>query len=110
GVLGPEIRHAFHLNNSEYLGIAGAAQFLPLFLSVPIGYLADRGNRVRLARVGGIVWGLTAIGTGLAPALALFVLFRIVGGLGQTVNIPVHNSLLSDYYPPESLAPVFSVY
>src|SRR5207248_259679 len=80
GVLGPEIRHAFHLDNAAYLAIAGAAQFVPLFLSVPIGFVADRGNRVQISRIGGLVWGLTAIGTGLAPALAVFVLFRIAGG------------------------------
>ena len=110
GVLGPEIRHAFHLSNSGYLGIAGLAQIVPLLLSVPIGHVADRGNRVRVSRIGGLIWGVTAIGTGLAPAVALFVLFRIAGGIGITINQPVHNSLLSDYYPPDALAPVFSFY
>src|SRR3954453_14460542 len=64
GVLGPEIRRAFDLNNSTYLAIAGAAGILPLFLSVPIGFIADRSDRVKVARIGGVVWGLTAIGTG----------------------------------------------
>ena len=53
GVLGPEIRKAFDLNNSTYLAIAGAAGIIPLFLSVPIGFIADRSNRVRVSRVGG---------------------------------------------------------
>src|SRR5256885_11913016 len=44
GVLGPEIRKAFDLNNSTYLAIAGAAGIIPLFFSVPIGFIADRGN------------------------------------------------------------------
>src|SRR4051794_8305095 len=110
GVLGPEIRHAFGLNNSEYLGIAALAQIVPLALSVPIGYMADTRNRVRLSRVAGVVWAVTAIGSGLAPTVALFTLFRMAGGIGFTVNQPVHSSLLSDYYPPEALAPVFSFY
>src|SRR4051812_41928815 len=110
GVLGPEIRKAFDLNNSTYLAIAGAAGIIPLFFSVPIGFIADRGNRVRVARIGGLLWGITAIGTGLAPVLVVFAVFRILGGIGQTVNTPVHNSLLSDYYPHDALASVFSFY
>src|SRR4051812_29292809 len=110
GVLGPEIRHGFGLDNSQYQAIAGLAAIVPLLLAVPIGVYADRTNRVRLARWGALVWGVTCIGTGLAPAIGLFVLFRIAGGSGQTVNQPVHPSLLSDYYPPAALAPVFSFY
>src|SRR3954465_14317564 len=99
GVLGPEIRKAFDLNNSTYLAIAGAAGIIPLFLSVPIGFIADRSNRVRVSRIGGLVWAFTAVGAGLAPALVVFAVFRVAGGIGQTVNTPVHSSLLSDYYP-----------
>jgi branched-chain amino acid transport system ATP-binding protein len=110
GVLGPEIRRAFSLTNSEYQAIAGLAAIAPLLLAVPIGAWADRTNRVRLARWGALLWGITCVGTGLAPAIVLFVLFRIAGGSGQTVNQPVHPSLLADYYPPEALAPVFSFY
>ncbi|MEN3272431.1 MAG: branched-chain amino acid transport system ATP-binding protein livF, partial [Actinomycetota bacterium] len=100
GVLGPEIRRAFSLTNSEYQAIAGLAAIAPLLLAVPIGAWADRTNRVRLARWGALLWAVTCIGTGLAPAIIVFTLFRIAGGSGQTVNQPVHPSLLSDYYPP----------
>src|SRR4051794_17700901 len=110
GVLGPEIRSAFHLTNSEYLSISGIALILPLFLAVPIGALGDRRDRVGLARWGALAWGLTCIGTGLSPAIAIFVLFRMAGGIGQTVNQPVHPSLLADYSPAEALAPTFTFY
>ena len=109
-VLGPEIRRAFHLSNATYLGVTSVRTVLVLLATVPIGYLADKTHRVRLARVGALVWALTAIGTGLSPTFAIFVLFRFGGGIGETVNTPVHNSLLSDYYPPEALAAVFSFY
>src|SRR3954470_23121417 len=72
GVLGPEIRHGFGLDNSQYQAIAGLAAIVPLLLAVPIGVYADRTNRVRLARWGALVWGVTCIGTGLAPAIGLF--------------------------------------
>src|SRR5438477_8642848 len=99
GVLGPEIRDTFHLSNGGFTTIATFSLILPILLSVPIGYVGDRFNRVRLSAVGAVVWGVTAILTGLAPALVILILARLAGGAGQLVNEPVHASLLSDYHP-----------
>ncbi|MBA2608855.1 MAG: MFS transporter, partial [Actinobacteria bacterium] len=106
GVLAPEIRHAFHLSNAGFASIAGLTGALPILLSVPIGYLADRVNRVRLAQIAGLVWGLTAVVTGLAPIVLILVVARLFGGVGLLVNEPVHPSLLADWYPPETLPTV----
>jgi len=110
GVLGPEIRHTFHLNNSEFAPIATFTGVLPLLLAVHLGWWSDRSHRVNLSRLGALVWGVTAVGTGLAPVLALLVVARLAGGSGQLVNEVVHPSLLSDYYEPRHLASVFSAY
>src|SRR5205807_7438098 len=79
-------------------------------LSVHVGYYADRTNRIRFGALGGVVWGITAIATGVAPVLAVLVIARLVGGVGQLVNTPVHQSLIADWYPPKALAAVFSFY
>ena len=109
-VLGPEIRDTFHLSNGGFTTIATFSLVLPILLAVPVGYGGDRFNRIRLSAVGAVVWGVTAIFTGLAPALAILIVARLAGGVGQLVNEPVHASLLSDYYPPEGLSGVFAVY
>ena len=106
GVLSPEIRHAFHLSNAGFAGVASLTAALPILLSVFIGYLADRYNRVRISIVAGFLWGLTAIMTGLAPVLGVLIAARLLGGVGLLVNEPVHPSLLSDYYPPSQLGRV----
>jgi branched-chain amino acid transport system ATP-binding protein len=103
GVLSPEIRHAFHLSDAAFAGIVGLTAALPILLSVWIGYLADRSNRVRITMVAGLLWGLTAILTGLAPVVAVLVIARLFGGVGLLVNEPVHPSLLADWYPPAEL-------
>ena len=108
--LGPEIRRHFGLSTGEFTTIAGLTAVLPLAFSVPLGVLSDRTNRVRLARIGAIVWGLTAIATGLAPLVPILILSRGAGGSGQLVNEVTHPSLLSDFYEPEKLPPVFSFY
>ncbi|HZQ83531.1 MAG TPA: MFS transporter, partial [Acidimicrobiales bacterium] len=110
GVLGPEIRHTFHLTNGEFAPIATFTGVLPLLLAVHLGWWSDRAQRVNLARVGGLVWGVTAVITGMAPVLAVLVIARLAGGSGQLVNEVVHPSLLSDYYEPRTLPSVFSAY
>ena len=110
GILGPEIRKTFHLSNQTFVPIATLTGLLPLLLSVPMGYWSDRTNRVRLSWIGAIVWGVTAIATGLSPFVWFLAIARIAGGSGQLVNEVTHPSLLSDYYPPEALAPAYSFY
>ena len=110
GVLGPEIRSAFHLSNAEFVPLATLTAVVPLLFAVPLGNYADRSNRVWLCRLSGLVWGVTAIMTGLAPTLLILAVARLAGGLGQTVNQPVHSSLFSDWYPPDKIAGIFTLY
>jgi len=109
-VLAPNIRDSFHLSNSAFLSISTLSGVLPLLAAVPLGNWADRTHRVRLCQVAGLVWTVAAVITGLAPVVVVLVIARLVAGVGQTVNQPVHPSLLSDYYPAEILPTVFSVY
>ena len=108
GVLSPELQQHFGLNDAKIASIAGLTAAVPILLSVPIGALADRTNRVRLAVIAAFIWGGTAVLTGLAPVLFIFILARLIGGVGLLINEPVHPSLLADYYPAESLPRVNS--
>jgi MFS family permease len=110
GVLGPEIRAAFHLTNAGYISIATLTGVLPLLATVHIGNLCDRHNRILLGVAGALVWAVTAVLTGLAPVILVLVVARLAGGIGQTVNTPVHTSLLADYYAPDVLPGVLSLY
>ena len=110
GVLSPDIRHTFHLSNSGIDAVAGLTGALPILFAVGIGYLGDRHSRIRLSAIAAIVWGVTAIVTGLAPVLAILVIARIVGGVGFIGSETVYPSLLSDYYRPQGLGEVFTGY
>ena len=110
GALAPEIRDAFHLSNASFISITSLSAGLSILLSVPVGYLADRSNRVRLSRIAGLVWFGSAVLVGLAPVVAVLVIARFLGGVGRLVNEPVHPSLLSDYYPAEHLPRVFGIH
>src|SRR5205085_5983707 len=40
----------------------------------------------------------------------ILIAARLVGGIGQAVNQPVHSSLLADWHPPVSLSTMFTIY
>jgi ABC-type branched-subunit amino acid transport system ATPase component/predicted MFS family arabinose efflux permease len=110
GVLTPEIRDAFGLSNQGILGVVTAFSLVIIILGLPIAYQADKRSRVRMATGGAVAWSFFSVMTGLAPVIAVLLLARIGSGLGKAVVEPTHNSLLADYYPPESRARVYYVH
>jgi branched-chain amino acid transport system ATP-binding protein len=98
GVLAPEIRDYFNLSNEGIFTVVALIAVPVLLLELPIAHRADRSNRVRMATIGAVAWGLFSLSTGLAPAIAFLVIARTGSGLGRAVNTPTHNSLLADYY------------
>ncbi|WCO68743.1 MFS transporter [Iamia majanohamensis] len=110
GVLLPNIRDDFDLSNSGILGLVALSAAAALLLTVPIAAWADRGNRVRIALLGAAAWAFFSLGTGLAFTAWVLVAMRSGSSIGQAVNFPTHNSLLSDYYKPELRPRVYSLH
>ena len=113
GVFAPNVRDTFHTTESVVTTIGSISAVLVIMLIVPAGYLADRMNRVRLALFAATAWASMSILTGVSGFIgALFVLAiaRFGSGLGRVMNEPVHASLLSDYYKPQTHARVFTVH
>jgi MFS family permease len=110
GVLAPEIRHTFHLDNAGIDAVTSLTAAVPVMCSIFLGYFGDRGSRIHLAAGGAFLWGVAAIFTGLAPVLAVLIAARLVGGVGLLASQTIYPSLLSDFYPPEGLAQIFTVY
>jgi branched-chain amino acid transport system ATP-binding protein len=107
GVLAPDIEKAFHLSDERFGGLVILNVSLLLLLAIPVGYLADRVRRTRLVVLSGVIAGVFSFGTGIAGSVAVLTLMRFGNGVGLLANIPVHNSLLADYYPVENRATVY---
>jgi MFS family permease len=109
-VLTPEIRDTFGVSDSTIVGIASLVGVTSLFVALPIGVLADRVRRVRLAGAGAAAWAGFTVLTAVAPTVGVLLLARIGAGVGRIVNEPVHASLLSDYYAPTTHPRVFALH
>ena len=107
GVLGPEIRDHFGLNNQGYLTLIALTALGGLLLEVPLAYYADRINRARIAVIGAAAWSVFGLLTGLSTTILMLVIARSGAGMGRAVVGPTHNSLIADYYPTEVRADVF---
>nr|WP_260408017.1 MFS transporter [Planomonospora venezuelensis] len=105
--LSPEIRDAFGLTDTGIGAIGSVVSVFILLAAVPLGYVADRVNRVWLVAGAALLWGTMSALTGLVTAVALLFAVRLLAGLGRVSNEVVHSSLLTDYYPPEVHPRVF---
>jgi len=110
GILLPNIRDEFGLDNTKVLGIVALSSVAALALQVPIAQYADRSKRVPVAVIGALIWGTFSGMTGLATGVVLLTIARSGSSLGKAVIDPTHNSLLADYYPIEARSRVFSTH
>ena len=106
--LAPDIKNSFGLTDEEFIGLVIVNVSLVVLLAVPVGYLADRVSRTKLVVISGILAGSFSLFTGLALSVAMLTFARFGNGVGVLANIPIHNSLLSDYYTPDARPTVFA--
>src|SRR6478735_7233823 len=110
GILLPNIRDEFNLDNTKVLGLLALVSIAALVLQVPIAQYADRSKRVPLAIAGAVVWAFFSGMTGLATGVIMLCIARSGSAIGKAVIDPTHNSLLADYYPIDSRSRVFSTH
>jgi len=110
GAVISEIRTAFGLSDAGIQQVAGLAGLATLLLSLPMGIIGDRINRVRLSIGAAVLWGVCSVLTGIVPATLLLFFVRFGAGLGRIINEVVHPSLLADYYPRETHPRVFGLH
>jgi ABC-type branched-subunit amino acid transport system ATPase component/predicted MFS family arabinose efflux permease len=106
----PNVRDTFHISNGAAVTAVSLTAVLPLFLSPFAGYVSDNVDRIRLSQISTLIVGIVAVGLGLSPVFAVFVVLLLLAGLGLLMNTPAHSSLITDYYPPQSLGIVFTFY
>jgi branched-chain amino acid transport system ATP-binding protein len=110
GVLAPNIKKAFHMSDGRYTTVVLLNLSIVLLLGIPAGFLGDRGPRRLLVVICGIGAGIFSLLTGVVGSVFLLLLVRIGNGVGNLSNSTIQQSLLADYYTPQSRSGVFSIY
>lgn len=108
--LAPEIRDAMSASDATIVTVASLATALAVMMALPLGYVADRTNRISITATAAVLWSFGAIATGLTGAVAIVAVARFSSGVGRLVNDSIGPSLLSDYYSPEALPFVSAVH
>ncbi|MEL0305322.1 MAG: MFS transporter, partial [Halieaceae bacterium] len=99
------IRSDLSLSDSEVSFLQGLAFVLPyVLLSIPIGRLVDRANRIRVLVIGILVWTVSCVSCGLSRNFWQLSLARVGVGAGEASVTPASWSLLADYFPEEKRA------
>ena len=82
--------------------VQGMAVAIPAaLLSIPVGWLADHTNRVRMMVVLALLWSIGAAASAFATSFELLFAARMLSALGLTVVLPVAISIAADLCPPD---------
>ncbi|NRA40723.1 MAG: MFS transporter [Pseudomonadales bacterium] len=109
-LVGP-IREEFQINDFQYGVLNGVAfSLLYTFLGIPIGILADRSNRKNIIAVGTAFWSIMTFVCGLASGFFSLFAARMGVGVGEAALSPPAHSLLSDYFSPQKLPTIMSIF
>lgn len=85
------------------LGLLGGLYFAMFYcvLGVPVAWLADRSNRVRILALACALWSAATIACGLARTYPQLAAARMAVGVGEAGGVPPSYSIISDYFPPD---------
>jgi MFS family permease len=109
--LAPSIQHDLHLTNTELGNLQGL--YFALFYTfwgVPLAWMADRGNRVRIVAFACTAWSLFSVACGLAQTYPMLVAARMGVGVGEAGGSPPSYALLADYFPPTRRSTALAIY
>jgi len=83
------------------LGLIGGLYFAAFYciLAIPVGWLADRTNRVRVLSIACGLWSAATAACGFANSYPQLVAARMAVGIGEAGGVPPSYSIISDYFP-----------
>ncbi len=94
------------------VGLMGGLAFALLYsgLGVPVAWLADRTDRVRIIAVSLGVWSAFTALCGTAQGFWHLFLSRMGVGVGEAGGVAPCYALISDYFPPERRARALAIF
>jgi predicted MFS family arabinose efflux permease len=111
GILAKPIQDTLHVTDSQ-LGLIGGLYFALFycFISIPVGWVADKTNRVWVLTFACAIWSAATAACGIASNYSQLVLARMTVGFGEAGGVPPSYALVSDYFPPGRRGTALGIY
>ena len=99
-ILAKPIQDELGLTDGQ-LGLIGGLYFAMFYciLAIPVGWLADRTNRVKVLAIACGLWSAATAACGMASNYPQLVLARMTVGVGEAGGVPPSYAIISDYFP-----------
>lgn len=110
-ILAKPIKDTMHITDGQ-LGLIGGFYFACFycFIAIPIGWLADRTNRVTVLSLACAIWSAATAACGLATTYPQLVVARMMVGFGEAGGVPPSYAIITDTFPPGKRGFAFGVY
>lgn len=110
-ILAKPIQDSLHVTDGQ-LGLIGGLYFafFYCFIAVPVGWFADRTNRVTVLSLACAIWSAATMGCGFAVTYPQLVIARMTVGFGEAGGVPPSYALISDMFPTGRRGTAFGIY
>jgi len=110
-ILAKPIQDTLHITDGQ-LGLIGGLYFALFycFISIPVGWIADRTGRVWVLSVACALWSAATMACGFAATYLQLVLARMTVGIGEAGGVPPSYAIVSDYFPPGRRGTALGIY
>ena len=99
-ILAEPMKADLNLSDMQLGLLSGTAfAFFYVFAGLPLSWLADRYNRMKIIGWACLTWSLMTAGTGLAHGFGHLALLRVGVGVGEAGGTAPSFSLLADFFP-----------
>ncbi|MCW3848019.1 MFS transporter [Sphingomonas sp. LB-2] len=109
--LAKPIKDALQISDSEF-GLLTGFYFACFycFIAIPIGWLADRTNRVTVLSLACAIWSGATAACGMAANYSQLTAARMVVGFGEAGGVPPSYAIITDTFPPGKRASALGIY
>ena len=111
GFLAKPIKDSLHITDGD-LGMIGGFYFACFycFIAIPVGWFADRTNRVSVLALACGIWSGATAACGMAANYSQLVVARMVVGFGEAGGVPPSYAIITDTFPPGRRGVAFGIY
>jgi MFS family permease len=100
-ILAKPIQDSLHITDGQ-LGLISGLYFALFYclIAIPVGWIADRTNRVWVLSAACALWSTATMVCGLAVSYRQLAVARMAVGVGEAGGVPPSYAIISDYFPP----------